>query len=87
MSQHGPVLDFFINWCEKSNLLLNTSKTKEMEIDFRIVQSPNPTLLNSEPIQCVTEYKYLGVVLDHRWDVWSEKVNAKSQQRMFFLRK
>lgn len=87
--QHGPVLDFFINWCEKSNLLLNTSKTKEMEIDFRIAQSPNPTLLNGEPIQSVTEYKYLGVVLDHklRWDVWSEKVNAKSQQRMFFLRK
>ena len=37
---NGPVLDFFINWCEKSNLLLNTSKTKEMEIDFRIAQSP-----------------------------------------------
>ncbi len=23
--EHGSVLDYFLNWCEKSNLLLNTS--------------------------------------------------------------
>lgn len=33
--EHGPVLDFFLNWCENSNLSLNISKTKEMVIDFR----------------------------------------------------
>ena len=32
---HGPVLHEFLNWCEQSHLLLNTSKTKEMAIDFR----------------------------------------------------
>ena len=87
--EHGPVFDFFLRWCEKSNLLLNTSKTKEMAIDFRTIQSPNPTFINGEPIQSVTEYKYLGVVLDHklRWDAWTDKINSKSQQRMFFLRK
>ena len=72
---HGPVLDYFINWCDKSNLLLNTRKTKEMCIDFRKTTASNPTVINGELIQTVTEYKYLGIVLDHKlkWDIWTER--------------
>lgn len=33
--QHGPVVDEFVSWCEESFLQLNTSKTKDMVIDFR----------------------------------------------------
>jgi len=35
--EDGPVLDYFLEWCEKSSLLLNTTKTKEMSIDFRMI--------------------------------------------------
>lgn len=33
--------------------------------------------------------KYIGVVFDHklRWDKWTETVNKKGQQRLYFLRK
>ncbi|KAF7666674.1 hypothetical protein LDENG_00096780 [Lucifuga dentata] len=48
--EHGPVLDYFLNWCEKSNLLLNTTKTKEMSLDFRKLKSSKPTFINREPI-------------------------------------
>lgn len=89
--EHGPVLDYFINWCDKSNLLLNPLKTREMCIDFRKV-SPNSasvTLIDGRPIQQVTQYKYLGVVLDNklRWDMWTDQICSKSQQRMFHLKK
>ena len=40
----------FIDWFEKSNLILNISKTKEMQIDFRKAQSPKPTLIYGDPI-------------------------------------
>ncbi len=66
--KHGPVLDFFLNWCENSNLLLNISKTKEMVINFREKEQSvtHPTLINGEQIQLVTNYKYLGIMLDNK---------------------
>ncbi len=59
--EHGPVLNFFLDWCEKSNLLLNTSKTKKI---------------------------MLMMLIDKlKWAIWTDRLNAKSQQRMSFLRK
>ncbi len=57
--EHGSVLDYFLNWCEKSNLLLHISKTKEMSTDFRKLQSSNPTFVSGNPIQSVTEWTEL----------------------------
>ena len=88
--EHGPVLEYFVNWCEKSNLLLNPSKTKEMCVDFRKEEAPNTvTLINGKPIQQVCEFKYLGIVLDSKlkWDKWTDQICTKSQQRMFHLKK
>lgn len=72
-----------------SNLKLNILKTKEMCIDFRKESSVSVTNIKGESIQSVDEYKYLGVVFDHklRWDKWTETVNKKGQQRLYFLRK
>lgn len=86
---HGPVLEEFLVWCEKSNLLLNTSKTKEMSIDFRKDKPTNPTVIGGQTIQSVTEYKYLGVVLDNkiRWEQHTEAIQKKGQQRLHFLKK
>ena len=63
---HGPVLDSFLEWCNKSHLISNTNKTKEMSIDFRKSQQSTDTFINGETIQVVTNYKYGGIVLDNK---------------------
>ena len=86
---HGPVLHEFLDWCEQSHLLLNTSKTKEMAIDFRRDKAFRSTVIQGQPIQSVHEYKYLGVVLDHKlkWEPYTELIQKKGQQRLYFLKK
>ncbi len=60
-----------------------------MCIDFRKESSTRATIIKGEQIQRVEEYKYLGVVLDHklRWDKWTDAVSKKCQQSLYFLRK
>jgi len=60
-----------------------------MSIDFRMTQSSNLTFINGEAIQSVTNYRYLGIVIDHKlkWDLWSDLISTKTQQRMYFLKK
>ena len=86
---HGPVLHEFLDWCEQSHLILNTSKTKEMAIDFRRDKAFHSTIIQGQPIQSVHEYKYLGVVLDHKlkWEPYTELIQKKGQQRLYFLKK
>lgn len=76
--EYGPVLDHFLNSCKKLSLLINKTKTKEMSINFRNLQSFNPTFINGEPIQSVTNYKYLGMVLDSKlkWDLWTDLIST-----------
>ena len=64
-SQHGPVVDEFVSWCDRSFLQLNTSKTKDMASDFRRKQpgSPPPTYIKGRSIEAVDQYKYLGTVI------------------------
>jgi len=89
-TEHGPVLQEFVEWCEASQLQLNTSKTKELIFDFRRgAPSPTPSLINGEEIEMVSEYKYLGVIIDHKlsWEQCADAVFKKGQQRLYFLRK
>ena len=61
-----------------------------MSIDFRTIKPPSrPSFINGEPIEAVRSYKYLGIVLDAdlNWNMWSDCLNKKIQQRMYFLRK
>jgi len=56
----------FVVWCHMNNLQLNTSKTKELVIDFgRDRHSPRPVLLGTEEAEVVKTYKYLGLWLDN----------------------
>lgn len=54
-----------------------------MVIDFREKNKFHPTFINREP-----NYKYVGTVLDNKlkWDVWTEHLSKKIQQRMYFLK-
>ena len=50
----------FVDWCECNLLCLNTSKTKEMVIDFRKkALSHSPVNIQGSDIETVDVFKYL----------------------------
>ena len=57
----------FLNWCRDNSHDLNVKKTKEMLIDFRKAPTVIPDLfIGGMKVERVTEYKYLGTVLDNK---------------------
>lgn len=89
-SEYRDLIKAFSDWSNENHLLLNTSKTKEMIIDFRRFKPPlQPVNTGGVDIEVVPSYKYLGVYLDNKLD-WSLNTDAlykKGQSRLFFLRK
>jgi hypothetical protein len=79
-----------VGWCRNNHLLLNVSKTKEMVVDFRReAPPPRPLVINGEEVEIVSEYKYLGSVMDCRLD-WSPNAMAllqKGNQRLYFMKR
>ena len=64
-SEHGPVVDEFVQWCDEAFLQLNSTKTKDMVIDFRkVFLPPSKTFIKGTEIEFVEQYKYLGTVID-----------------------
>lgn len=87
---HGPVVNQFVQWCEESNLKLNTLKTKDMVIDFRKKKdTPEATIILGQSVEVVQSYKYLGTVIDSSlgFEENSEAVCKRGHQRLFCLRK
>ena len=82
----------FVTQCETDDLSLNVRKTKEMRLDFRKTSSlPThvPVAIRNEPVETVTEYKYLGTIIQEDLK-WTSHVSAqvkKANQRLYFLRK
>ncbi|KAI3372211.1 hypothetical protein L3Q82_007046 [Scortum barcoo] len=59
----------FAAWCHTNHLQLNTSKTKELVIDFgRSRPRPRPVLLEGAEVEAVDSYRYLGLWLDNKLD-------------------
>lgn len=89
-TSHGPVIDYFLKWCQESFLSLNVLKTKDMCIDFRRVQpSPDTIVIDGQTVESVESYKYLGTFLDNKltFKKNTDSIHKKSQQRLFCLRK
>lgn len=88
--EYRRLISDFTLWSSENGLVLNTSKTKEMIVDFRKNKSQYlPVQVSGERIEVVPTYKYLGVHLDHKLD-WTVQANAaykKGQSRLFFLRR
>lgn len=86
--EYRSVISEFVVWSRCNGLILNTSKTKKMIMDFgRRKLNHLSVVIEGEGIEVVQMRKYLGVHLDHKLD-WSIHVNAsyrKSQSRRFFL--
>ena len=65
-------------------------KTKEIVFDFRKNRKEiEPVNINGVDIEIVTEYKYLGTYIDSHlnWNVNTQKLCSKANQRIYFLRK
>lgn len=81
-----------LTWrCGENDLVLNTSKTKEMIIDFqRTKVKPHvPLHLHGERVEEVESLKFLGVTLSNqlKWTNNTSQLVKKAQQSLFFLRK
>ncbi|KAI3362317.1 hypothetical protein L3Q82_012639, partial [Scortum barcoo] len=71
-----------------STAQLNTSKTKELVIDFgRSRPSPRPVLLEGAEVEAVDSYRYLGLWLDNKldWTTHTSHLYGKTQSRLYFL--
>uniref|UniRef100_A0A3B1JI52 Reverse transcriptase domain-containing protein n=1 Tax=Astyanax mexicanus TaxID=7994 RepID=A0A3B1JI52_ASTMX len=88
--EYRHLVEDFVAWCNRNNLLLNTSKTKEMVVDFRRARPPTqPVSIVGVDVEMVKTYRYLGLHLDDRLD-WSANTDIlyrKGQSRLFFLRR
>ena len=86
----GPVEDF-VGWCRLNNLQLNTSKTKEMVVDFRRKRTHlQPISIEGSDVKVVSRtFKYLGLQLDDKLDctVNTDSIHHKGQRRLYFLRR
>jgi hypothetical protein len=83
-------IDSFAVWCSVNYLELNIKKTKELVIDFRPRKTAIvPVIINSQPVEIVSEYRYLGTVIDSKlsWNSNTTAIYNKGQQRLYFLRK
>jgi hypothetical protein len=79
----------FCEWCCNNYLELNVSKTKEMVVDFRRTPCTHePLYINNELVEAVSEYKYLGLTVDHNFKFSSNvnKLYKKVNSRMYFVR-
>ena len=80
----------FSMWCERNCLELNVMKTKELVIDFRKTPSDLPDLvIKGEKVERVSEYKYLGVVIDNKltFTANTNTIHKKCQSRLYCLQK
>ncbi len=63
------LINILQNWCYKWRLCVNVDKTKIMH--FRNKDSPLTKVafvINGQPLECVEEYKYLGIMMDQFHD-------------------
>ncbi|KAI3358884.1 hypothetical protein L3Q82_015272 [Scortum barcoo] len=74
----------FAAWCHTNHLQLNTSKTKELVIDFgRSRPRPRPVLLEGAEVEAVDSYRYLGLWLDNKldWTTHTSHLYGKTQRQ------
>ena len=69
--EYTEVMAHFVDWCGRNHLLINASKTKEMVVDFRSkakATTVSPVNIQRVGIECVDDYRFLGVHLNNKLD-------------------
>ena len=81
----------FVRWCEDNYLHLNTSKTREMLVDFTRTRKDalEPVRINGVEVERVDAHRYLGVVFDSKLKFHdnTNDVLKRVQSRLYCLRK
>src|SRR4029434_1191370 len=76
-------------WCQDNNLSLNTSKTKEMIVDYRRrqVEEHAPLYINGSAVEKVSCFRFLRVNIsdDLTWSAHTDKAVKVARKRLFFL--
>ncbi|KAF7644409.1 hypothetical protein LDENG_00222340, partial [Lucifuga dentata] len=76
-------------WCTDNNLVLNTTKTKELITDYRRNKTDiQPLFIGGECVERVSDFRFLGVHIEEDL-TWSANVTPlvkKAQQRLYFLK-
>ncbi|KAI3374329.1 hypothetical protein L3Q82_005958 [Scortum barcoo] len=89
-SHYRAEVEHLATWCADNNLLLNTSKTKELIVDFRKVkrETHDPIHINGMAVECVSSFKFLGTHISENlsWTANTSSLIKKAHQRLFFLR-
>ncbi|KAK3569005.1 hypothetical protein QTP86_021585, partial [Hemibagrus guttatus] len=76
-------------WCKENNLLLNTTKTKKLIIDYRRKETDiTPLYISGDCVERVADFQFLGVQIEEglTWSTNTSELLKKAQQRLYFLR-
>ncbi|TKS64909.1 RNA-directed DNA polymerase from mobile element jockey [Collichthys lucidus] len=88
--EYRTIIRDFVSWCELNQLQLNTSKTKEMIVNYQRKTSHfTPVNIQGSDIEVVRSYRFLGVHLNNKLD-WTDNTHAlykKGQSRLHLLRR
>ena len=79
-----------VSWCKSNNLILNTSKTKEMVFDFsKSHDVTSSVFIDGIEIECVLDFKYLGTFFseDLKWHTNSDELYKKIKSRFYAFSK
>ena len=86
LDYHNTV-SVFTKWCTDNHLQINVNKTKELLISPPSPQPP--TIINTQTVETVDTFKYLGITLDNKlsFDQHTTDIQKRSQQRLSAIRK
>ena len=84
------VLNSFEEWCDKTGYTFSTTKTKILICHRkRRVRPPKINLLLKQtPLECVLQYKFLGIILDSKltWVPYLKKIKEKAFSNINLLK-
>ena len=80
------------DWLCVNKLSLNVSKTRSMVFKnpkITTVNLPTNLIINDEKVQCVSEFNFLGLVLDEfqNWDCHTKKVTSKISRTLGIIKR
>ncbi len=87
LSNHGPVVAEFTDWCKTFLLSISVLKTKEVIVDFK--KNPtavSPVVTDDQAGEVVNQYKHLATFIDHKL-TFEPQVDAackKAHQCVYF---
>jgi len=83
------VADAMMEWSEANHMNINCRITKETVLGQLGKESVTPMSTTANPLQQVSQYKLLGVIINTglKWDDHVNAITSKAAMRLWFLKK